>query len=397
MIPEPKSYAAEELWVGLAAEFEREVTEADILTFARNSGDHNPLHVDAGYARTSNYRGRIVHGAFQVGLASAMVGMYLPGRHVLLGSVNARFMAPLYFPCTVRVRGEIAAWNLQNLAGQLKVTVQEAGAGLPVSEIAMGFSFHEQRRREAAQPVAAEHVGAPGDGNVVLVTGASGGIGSALVEALADEYFVLAMVNRRPLDDALRARPSVAELQADLSAPGWEEQVAAAVGERGLYGVVHAAWPGAPRGGLLDVQDDVLASQLAFGTSHTIRLARVLFAHACPDGGRMVALGSIVGSRKPVIALGAYSLGKGALESTVRLLAPELARKRVTINAICPSFVPTGMHEQANELMRKREQALVPMGRLCLPDDIAGLVRYLLSPEASFVSGQIIGLTGAQL
>lgn len=65
------------------------------------SGDANPLHVDSEYACQSNFAGRVVHGAFQVALASALIGMRLPGRNVLLGSANAKFPAPLYYPCRV--------------------------------------------------------------------------------------------------------------------------------------------------------------------------------------------------------------------------------------------------------------------------------------------------------
>src|SRR5690348_1457732 len=111
MFPEPTTWQPDELRPGLRAEFERDVTEADVLDFARNSGDCNPLHVDPGYAASSNFGGRIAHGAFQVGLASALLGMRLPGRRVLLGSVNARFPAPLFFPCRVAVQGEVSAWD----------------------------------------------------------------------------------------------------------------------------------------------------------------------------------------------------------------------------------------------------------------------------------------------
>src|SRR4051812_2142613 len=97
--------------VGLTAEFERDLTEADVLAFAASSGDANPLHVDAAYAATTAYGARIVHGAFQVGLASALIGMHLPGRQVLLANVSARFPAPLRFPCRVRVRGEVTTWH----------------------------------------------------------------------------------------------------------------------------------------------------------------------------------------------------------------------------------------------------------------------------------------------
>ncbi len=151
MFPEPAVWEAGRLRVGLRAEFERDVTEADVLEFARNSGDANPLHVDASYARSSSFQGRIVHGAFQVGLASALIGMHLPGRNVLLGSVNARFPAPLYFPCRVSVRGEITAWDAGRNAGQLRVVVLEAASRTPTAEVGMGFTLHEALRGDAGE------------------------------------------------------------------------------------------------------------------------------------------------------------------------------------------------------------------------------------------------------
>src|SRR6476620_576586 len=110
---EAQLYSAADLRTGLKVTYELEITDEDILTFARLTGDHNPLHVDADYARTSNFQGRIVHGAFQVGLASAVLGMHLPGKKRFLGTINARFPQPLYFPGKAKVSGEIASWNAQ--------------------------------------------------------------------------------------------------------------------------------------------------------------------------------------------------------------------------------------------------------------------------------------------
>ena len=108
--PELRALEPGELRVGSTAEYVREVSEADVLAFAQLSGDHNPLHVDADYARTTNYGACIVHGAFQVSLASALLGMQLPGKRVVLTSVRSRFPAPLFHPCRVQVRGELVAW-----------------------------------------------------------------------------------------------------------------------------------------------------------------------------------------------------------------------------------------------------------------------------------------------
>ncbi len=77
-LPEAVVRPVAALRVGLAAEFERDISEADVFEFARCSGDLNPLHTDAEYARSTNLGARVVHGAYQVALASAMAGMYLP-------------------------------------------------------------------------------------------------------------------------------------------------------------------------------------------------------------------------------------------------------------------------------------------------------------------------------
>ena len=396
-MPEAQIYSAADLRAGLRVAYELEIHEEDILSFARLTGDHNPLHVDAEYARTSNYQGRIAHGAFQVGLASALLGMHLPGRKVLLGTINSRFPSPLYFPSRVKIAGEISAWNAQTLSGQLKVVVQEISSLTTTAEVFMGFTLHEEKRAETSL-VQGDHAAAGSDNDkLVLVTGASGGLGSPLVAALASSYEVLALRNRQALADSVRGLPRVREIQMDITEPGFEEQLSTLIGERSLYGVVHAAWPGAPRGSLLESEDDVINSQLAFGTTVTVRLARILFKHAAADGGRFVAIGSTAGTFKPYLPLGVYSLGKACLEHTVRLLAPELARRKVTINAVCPSFLPLGINKQATERQVMAESATVPIGRLGSLTDVVGTIRYLLSPEASFVSGQMLRLTGGQL
>ncbi len=393
----PKIFSAADLSVGLTAEYEREIAESDVLGFAANSGDFNPLHVDSHFAQHSRYSQRIVHGAFQIGLASALIGMHLPGRDVLLGSVNARFLSPLYFPCRVRVSGEVTAWNPGSLAGSVRVTVNELASLAPASEITMAFTLQAGKPEQPAtvpQQSKPAETAFSTDRKVVMLTGASGGIGAALLNELAQEFSVLALVHRHPLREKL---PHTMEVQADISAPGWEQIITERLGSHPLYGVVHCAWAGMPKGGLLHSDPRLIEQQLAFGTSHVVRLARLLFSLVGPDGGRMVALGSAVGHYKPALGLGAYSLAKSALEDTLRLLAPEMARKKISINAVCPTFVAAGMNVQADDLQIKRERALIPVGRLCEAEDIAGAVRYLLSPAASFISGQSIVLTGAQL
>jgi acyl dehydratase len=245
----PRIIAANDLRVGLTAEYEREIEESDVLGFAENSRDFNPLHVDSTFAQHSRFSQRIAHGAFQIGLASALIGMHLPGRDVLLGSVSARFLSPLYFPCRVRVSGEVTAWNVAARAGSVRVTVSDLSSLAPASEITMAFTLQAgeaERSAAATQPSrAAEAVFSP-DRKAVILTGASGGIGAALLKALTDEFSVLALVHRHSLQE----KPLHAvEVQADFSVPGWEQIITQRLGGFPLYGIVHCAWAGMPRGG----------------------------------------------------------------------------------------------------------------------------------------------------
>lgn len=395
-------FSADEIAIGLTAQFDRVVTEQDILAFAENSGDHNPLHVDATYAAATNYGGRIAHGAFQVGLASAMIGMQLPGRRVLLSSVQARFPAPLKFPSQVRVRGQIVAWNRSTRSGRLAVIVTEIGRELVTAEIGMGFTLHEDRN-EANTLAASNDCSTVSPSNretnrrTVVVTGASGGIGRRLIESLSRTFNVIATVNRGELPNELSNHPQINSVRLDFAQPDWCDTLASALPETGLFAVVHGAWPSLPKGGLMHVATELLQQQLAYGTTHLIDLARLLASRVGDDGGRLIAIGSVAGRQKPSVNMAAYSLGKSALEDTVRLLAPELAGKKITANALCPNFVPVGMNGQADERRKKLEVAAIPMGRACQPDDILSAVEWLLSDSAGFVSGQIIGINGAQL
>jgi NAD(P)-dependent dehydrogenase (short-subunit alcohol dehydrogenase family)/acyl dehydratase len=385
-----RDLAPEALRVGLAAEFSRELSAEDVLAFARLSGDENPLHTDAAYAAMTNYVRPIVHGAFQVALASALIGMHLPGRRVVLGSVRSRFPAPLFYPCNVLVRGEIVAWFPEAQNGMLRVRVREEASSTLTAEIHMGFAFHEQRASKALAP---EPWSSAGERELIVITGAGGALGGQLLERLAHRFDVLGFSRRGQGGTGASAARMVA---IDLESDSWEEQASLALGGRPVYGVVHSAWPGAPRGGLLDLDLDAVRRQIDFGGLGTLRLARWLGAHAHTEA-RLVLIGSTAATLQPELGLAAYSLGKATLEHALRLLAPELAARKITINAVLPSYMPLGINGSKPDRATLLETARVPAGRLCTPADVVASVEYFLSPEASFVTGQLLPLTGGRL
>lgn len=231
------------------------------------------------------------------------------------------------------------------------------------------------------------------DKPLVLLTGASGGLGQQIAAVLEESYHVIGMARFRPAE----ANTAVEWVTADLSASDWEASVEQKLRGRRLHGLVHAAWPTGPQGSLLDVEIDAVKTQLEFGGVGTIRMARFLRSQAAAGGARLVVLGTTAATIKPVLNMAAYSLGKATLEHTVRLLAPELARRNITINVVAPSFVPVGMNSAKTNRIILTETAKVPLGKLCSPEDVAWTIGFFLSPGAAFITGQILPLTGGQL
>jgi len=93
--------------VGDSARFTKTVTEADIVIFAGVSGDMNPLHVDAEYAKTSRFGQRIAHGALIASFVSNVIGNQLPGEGAIYLSSSLRFRAPTFINDTITTTATI--------------------------------------------------------------------------------------------------------------------------------------------------------------------------------------------------------------------------------------------------------------------------------------------------
>ena len=84
-----------DLAVGITVSIENTVSEQDVIDFARVSGDHNPLHMDEEYARTTQFKGRIAHGALTASYISAILGNDLPGPGAVFMELNLKFVRPV--------------------------------------------------------------------------------------------------------------------------------------------------------------------------------------------------------------------------------------------------------------------------------------------------------------
>ena len=245
------------------------------------------------------------------------------------------------------------------------------------------------------------------DGRHVVVTGAGRGIGRAIALRLAEEGARLSLLARgRDALDATAAAAggafvaAVAIRDAEQVATGF----AAAVEKNGpIHALVANSGIGGPNEpGDGDRFGDLVATNL-LGTYTCVRAAQRRLAPG-PERRDLVVVSSIL-ARIGVPGYTGYCASKAGLLGLVRSLAAELAGENVQVNAICPGWVETDMAWEGIELMAdalglSREDAYaqamreVPLRRMSQPEDIAGTVAWLLSPDARGVTGQAIDQNG---
>lgn len=247
-------------------------------------------------------------------------------------------------------------------------------------------------------------------GKHVVVTGAGTGIARAIALRLAREGASLTLLARgsERLEETAKQIDGPVHLEScDIRRQRRVERAfgraAEALGP--IHALVAASGIGGPNGEDDDGGDrfdDIVATNLN-GTYYCVRAALRHLAGG-PDARHVVVLSSIL-ARIAVPAYTGYSASKTGLLGLVRSFAAELAPAGVQVNAICPGWVDTdmawlGLDAAAASSGGTRQDAyrdamrLVPLGRMSQPEDIAGTVSWLMSPDARGVTGQAIDQNG---
>ena len=237
------------------------------------------------------------------------------------------------------------------------------------------------------------------NGKSALVTGASGGIGSAVTRALHNQGAELIITGTRSSElEKLAAElgEKVHVLQSDLAdanSIGHLAEEAEKISDNGIDILVNNA--GITRDNLLvrlSDQDlmDVINLNLIAGFHLTRKIIRGMMKR---KWGRVIGISSVVGITGNAGQTN-YAAAKAGMIGFSKALALEVASRGITVNNIAPGFIKTPMTKDLSEEQVTRLQASVPIGRLGEAEDVAAAVIYLASSEASYVTGATLNVNG---
>jgi 3-oxoacyl-[acyl-carrier protein] reductase len=237
-------------------------------------------------------------------------------------------------------------------------------------------------------------------GKTAVVTGAAGTLGFAAVRALLEDHAQVALVDidAMRLDSMIRfLRGTVAAIPCDVSDPmavaEAHRKVEKALGPVDI--LVNAASIGSAEKaeGTADLEWRRVLSVNLDGAFHWSRA--VIPAMKRRGWGRIVNVTSLAFKTGGADTGTAYATSKGALASLTITLAREVAPHGVTVNGVAPAYVKTpALTEEMTEAQRRQLLASIPVGRFCEPEEFAHAVRFLASPLAGFVTGEILDVNG---
>ncbi|MFD5321694.1 3-oxoacyl-[acyl-carrier-protein] reductase [Streptomyces sp. NPDC127098] len=229
----------------------------------------------------------------------------------------------------------------------------------------------------------------------VLVTGGNRGIGLAIAHAFAEAGDKVAITYRSGEPPQELVELGCLPVRCDITEPEQVEQAYKEIEEKHGKVEVLVANAGITRDQLLlRMSDEDFTAVLDTNLTGTFRVAkRAARGMLRAKAGRIVLISSVVGMMGAA-GQANYAASKAGLVGFARSLARELGSRGITCNVVSPGWVDTDMARAVSEERRAEVMANVPLGRYAQPEEVAGVVRFLTSDAAAYITGAVIPVDG---
>ena len=407
--------------VGYEAKITHLITQEDVDAFAALTGDFNPLHVDQDFARQTLFQKPVVHGMLSASFISTLIGTALPGSGALWSSQMLEFNKPAYVGDQVSVISKViqkspATQSLvldtrilnqhgdvlisgKSIVKLLQAIGEQAGITNPITS--------KDELQNAIKPEALPISSSRADEDsrrIVLVTGASRGIGFAIGVRLAQQGFRVVFNSRHGSKDLTNAiknlnsqGSSSIELRADVAS--FEEMQTLYSKVQALWGpitnVVHCAAPN-PQPTSFDASSwEAFEDQMSIQLRGAFNCAKIsLPGMLDKQSGSFVWIGSIFAEGLPPTQQSAYIAAKAAITAFGRSLAVEYGPKGIRSNIVAPGMTQTEMLSSIPDKTKMLAKMNTPLRKLATVDEIAQVVEFLLGPGSSHMTGETIRVCG---
>lgn len=370
---------------GDRASLEHKFTKADVDAFVNITSDDNPIHVDQDYASKTEMGQCVVHGMLVASFISTVIGKKIPGDGSIWLSFDVQWKKPVFIDTEIVFEAVVLNVNKSLQTLDISITAFDKSTKdvyLESKALAMNISKKKLNKSNELK------------NSNVLIVGATSKIGQEIAKTFGEEGAHLYLTSRKLENFAptLKAKTFVLDFEKKETLDQNLDNLSSHIGN-----LDHLIFTISAKANEVEVSDDNFIHDLEdhleisiIGFLKTIRT----FLPILKTGGSITIILSEYVIGVPPLKLAAYTASKKFLQSIVESLAVENGPKGIRCNAVAPGMINSPFSSNVPVRLKQIEEAKNPLRRLCQPEDVAKVVKFIASEDANFVNGATIPVNG---
>lgn len=379
------------------------ITEEDVDNFAKLTNDTNPLHMSDEFASGTQFRKRVVHGMLTASFISTIIGTKLPGPGSLWFEQNIKFNLPVRINDKIRVAAKVLHKSpISRIIVLSTIVYNENGEEVITGEAKVKVPEYKKKSK-----VNMSMTNSDNNKFTVIVTGGSGGIGSAVCYELAQRghtIIVNYLKNKKSANDVcnkiIENGGSAIPFQADITQAQDVRKLFEFIKTKSLHvsGLVNNASCSIKYKEFEQYEWEDILEHFNVQIKGAFNMCKHIIPHLVSNKkGSIVNIGSIYTDNLPPLKMTHYCLAKSALHSLTKSLAVEYGNKGVRVNIVSPGMTNTDFIASVPDRTKMVTKMTTPLRRLAEPEEIAKAVAYLISDDSRYITGENLRICGGQI